>query len=172
MVDSDWLRHLAESQYRGGQWILKDPQKIRDLKIGRIKDSLFEIRDEAKTAVGLHNQYVPITRHMSYLETPLRPPHSQGGLLIMLGTIQVSLELLIAEQGTQVTGALVATLSTLHTDYTRGHQVFGRFQAQTDTFGSLVWRKENSLIMTAELIIKSMLEELTKTAFMIDQRPL
>ncbi len=167
MVDSDWIRNLAQAQYREGRWVLDDPQKILDLKLGRMKDSLYEIRDEAQAAVALHNQFAPPERQMSFLETQPRPPHSQGGLLLMLGTVQASLELLIANDGKQVVSALVATLSTLRTDYTRSHQVFGRYQAQTDTFGTLIWRKENSLIMTPELIIKSMLEELTKTVFKI-----
>jgi hypothetical protein len=167
MVDSDWIRNLAQAQYRDGCWVLDDPQKILDLKLGRMKDSLYEIRDEAQAAVALHNQFVSLERQMSFLETQPRPPHSQGGIMLMLGSVQASLELLIATEGHQVVSALVATLSMLRTDYTRSHQVFGRYQAQTDTFGSLIWRKENSLIMTPELIIKSLLEELTKTVFKI-----
>lgn len=169
MVDPEWIRHLAGARYRQDQWQLADPEKVENLKINRLKDALFELRDEAQASVALHNEYAPRARSVTYLPTEPRPPHCQGGFLIMMGTLQVSLELHINAQQGPILGALVATLSTLHADYTRSHHVLARYQAQTDTFGTLVWRRENSLIMTSELIIKSLLEELTKAAFKIEQ---
>jgi hypothetical protein len=169
MVDPEWIRHLAGARYGQDQWQLAEPEKVESLKIGRLKDALFELRDEAQASTSLHNQFAPRARAVTYLPTEARPPYGQGGLILMMGTLQVSLELLISNQHTPVLGALVTTLSTLHSDYTRSHKTLARYQAQTDTFGTLVWRRENTLIMTSELIIKSLLEELTKAAFKIEQ---
>jgi hypothetical protein len=58
-------------------------------------------------------------------------------------------------------GVLEASLTTIK-GYERATRVAFRLHPQVDPFGSLVWRGDNALLMTQELIIKRMFEDIAR----------
>lgn len=155
MVDSAWLKHLAEAQISGGKWTTKDQGEIARLAQRRVSEAIDILADEATESVRIHNEYAPDHRKVRFVPIPAHPPEHGGGFRLCLGRTQVGLDLRM--------GALVATLTTAEGFALKNREIH-RFLPHADAFGSVVWSRDNALLMTPELIIKRLLEDLTRAA--------
>lgn len=158
MADREWLRHLAEASYTGGQWRLKDPAEVRRLAAARIEDAVNGLYELALEACEILNEYARGKRVARAL--PMAPRDEEGigrvaGFMLLMGKCQINVELR--------KGGLDVTLVTVE-GFTRKPRRLYRLSAHADTFGSVVWSADNALLMTDELIMKRLLEDLTRAA--------
>lgn len=155
MVDSEWLKNLAGASLMGGRLTTSDPEGIKRLAEARVSAAIINLEDEAREAADIHNLHGRRNvRVLSFSETG-----PAAGFTLLLGKAQITL----AYQPY----ALVATLSVM-SGFRRASKEICRLQPHVDPFGSVAWRADNALIMTNELIMKKLFEDLTRAALEMD----
>lgn len=155
MADHAWLKNLAEAEILGGRWNTRDQGGIEKLAQKRVAEAIDLLAEEATESVRIHNEYAPESRKVRFVAIPPSPPEHGGGFRLCLGRTQVGLDFRL--------GALIATLTTAEGFALKNREIH-RFLPHADAFGSVVWSRDNTLLMTPELIIKRLLEDLTRAA--------
>jgi hypothetical protein len=154
MADKEWLRNLAQATWKDGRWQHAEPEKVKLLLRKRIEDAVYQILLEAQDAAEVFNQYTKAGQKLTVL-----PIYEQGdrlnGVTMMLGSAQAA----VRPDGQ----ALDFTLSVM-----QGFQRLAvrsyKILPQVDAFGSLIWQTGNSPMMTYDLLVKNILEDLTRHA--------
>lgn len=156
MADVEWLKALAHARLGPHGFAPDNVETVRNLTRTRIDEVLFALREEAEAACMIHNQYAKRERAIRML--PLEN-HNGGGFILLSGRAQLTL----IREGDQHTPSLVASLLV-----TRGFErqliLTRRFTPCSDTFGSVVWMQDNSLLMQNDLIIKRLMEDVSRGA--------
>lgn len=154
VTDAAWLKHLAHAQGKGKTLAPGDAQAVQALAAARVEGAIHELYAEAQESCLIFNEHARGARTVNHLPLPARTDGSSGFMLLM-GRVQVILE--AKEQ------RLEATL--VHVDgFIRQARRLHRFMPHVDPFGSLVWSMDNALLMTNELIIKRLFEDLARAA--------
>lgn len=153
MVDSEWLKNLAGATIKDGHWTVDDPDGVRRLAEARVTAAIVALEDEAREASEIHNIHARGERSVRVLSLAGAGPGS--GFTLLLGRAQVTLA--------YTPHALVATLSSME-GFRRSSRELCRLRPHADAFGSVAWRSDNALLMTNELIIKKLFEDLTRAA--------
>lgn len=155
MVDSEWLRNLAGATLQGGRLTAPDPEAVRRLAEARVAAAIVGLEDEAREAAEVHNSHGK--RHVRVLS--LTEPGPGAGFTMLLGKAQVTLS--------YMPYSLSATLTVMRS-FRRKTVELCRLGPHVDPFGSVAWRAGNDLIMTNELIMKKLFEDLTRAALETD----
>ena len=156
MADVEWLKALAGARLGPQGFRANDPEAVNRLARARIDDALHALSEEADMACCIHNDHARSERAIRLL--PL-PATSGGGLMLLSGRAQLSLV-----RETQPGGmALLETVLVLR-GFERRVVLERRYTPCSDAFGSVVWMQDNSLLMNYELIIKRLMEDLTRAA--------
>lgn len=155
MADAEWIRNLATASYKGGQWVPEDPESIQTLAASRIEQSLQALYEEAVEACEIFNTHAVGKRRIRLL--PLRPESGEGapGFLLLFGKTQIKIS--------YVPHRLTAVLSSMR-GFSHVTKTLHTFDPHVDAFGSLLWCMDNGLLLTSELIIKRLLEDLAQAA--------
>lgn len=160
MADQEWLKNLARARFVNGSWQHEEPAQIRELTAERMRmaaDDLFELAADYAEAF---NDLAKGRRQIRALRS------ANGGLLLLLGRSQMAL--------TPEVAALAITLTVVR-GYERATYPLYRLEPIADAFGMIVWRignaVDNTLIMTGELIIKRLLQDLTRAACEVGDIP-
>ncbi len=154
MADVEWLRHLALARGGGNALAPDDPAAVERLAAARVAGAIHELYEEAQEACAVFNDHARGVRAVNHLPLPARPDGGMGFMLLM-GRVQLILE---ARGQT-----LEATLVNVD-GYVRQAKALHRFLPLVDPFGSLAWSMDNALLMTNELIIKRLFEDLARAA--------
>lgn len=152
MADKEWLKNLSDATFAGGAWQHRDPDAARRLAEQRFARALNDLEDEAQEAAHAFNELANGRRTIKVLPIPAK---QGGGFMLLMGHCQLNL------QGKG--GALEATLITT-AGFERKAERLHRFAPHADPFGSLAWSRDNALLMGNDLIIKRLLEDLTRAA--------
>lgn len=153
MVDSEWLKNLAGATLSEGRWNVDDPESVKRLAEARVAAAIVALEDEAREAAEVHNLHARDARAVRVLSLAGTGPGA--GFTLLLGRSQVTLA--------YTPHALVATLSVM-AGFRRASRELCRLRPHADAFGSVAWQGESALLMTNELIIKKLFEELTRAA--------
>jgi hypothetical protein len=89
----EWLKQLASADFRGGQWLLADPDAARRTTMAAWDEALDELYDDACVSVGVFNDHRAGKDRMSVLASR-EQDRSEGRveeILIMLSGRQVRL---------------------------------------------------------------------------------
>jgi len=157
VADTEWLRNLAAATYRGGHWEHLEPHAVQELAQARLAHALQDLMDLAQESALVFNDCADGRRSIRVLELAPRPEtESQGGFMLLAGRCQ----LMVERRGT----ALATTLMVVR-GFQRQVAARKRLEPQVDPFGSLVWQGDNALLMTGDLIIKNLFEDLARVAF-------
>jgi hypothetical protein len=156
VADVEWLKALAKAELGPGGLGAEDPQAVHRLARARIDEALHALREEAEIACGVYNDHARAGRAMRVL--PL-PETAGGGFLLLSGRAQLSL----VREADGTGPALVETVVVMR-GFERRLALKRRFMPCTDAFGSVAWMQDNSLLMQHELIIKRLMEDLTRAA--------
>jgi hypothetical protein len=156
VADHEWLRNLASARFVDGAWTHADPRAVRDMVALRVDDAVQALSDEASEAAAVYNLHVRGTRQVRVLPLGER----QGGFLLLMGRCQMHVEL-HAPRGRR---ELVCTLTAVR-GFERTPLGTTRLAPHVDAFGSVAWQLDNALLMTQELIIKRLFEELARASF-------
>lgn len=154
MADVEWLKALASARLGPSGFCAEDPAAVNRLAKARIDEALHALREEAESACCIHNDHARCERAIRLLPLPLK---SGGGFMLLSGRAQLSLV-------REVDGhamALVETVMVLR-GFERRNVLCRRYTPCTDAFGSVVWMQDNALLMNYELIIKRLMEDLTR----------
>lgn len=150
-----WLKNLAEAEIKGDKWLCKDSASVQKLAQRRISEAIENLALEAAESIEIHNDHAPSHRKIRYLAVSPQPPLHGGGFRLFLGQTQIAMDFQM--------GALIAKLTTKE-GFALKSQEIHRFLPRADAFGSVIWARDNTLLMTPELIIKRLLEDLTRVA--------
>lgn len=154
MADKEWIRHLAQATWKDGRWEHQDPEKVRLLLRKRIEDAVFQVLLESQDAAEVFNQYTKAGQKLTVL-----PIYETGdrltGVTLMLGSAQAA----VRPDGQ----ALDFTLSVMQ-GFQRLAVKSCKILPQVDAFGSLVWQTGSSPMMSYDLLVKNILEDLTRYA--------
>jgi hypothetical protein len=157
MVDSPWLKNLAEAEIKGEKWTHKDQTSVQKLAQKRVTEAIDSLAEEAAESATIHNDHAPAHRKIGFVTIPSKLPEHGGGFRLFLGRTQIGLDYRM--------GALIATLTTSEGFALKSREIH-RFLPHADPFGSVMWSRDNALLMTPELIIKRLLEDLTRAALL------
>lgn len=153
MTDAAWLKHLAGARGVGKGLAPNDPEAVRQLAAARIEETIHELYDLAQDACLVFNEHAPHgARTANHLPLTAKPGGAPGFMLFM-GRTQVTLE--------YKDRTLVATLVNVD-GFIRQARRLHVFTPHVDPFGSLVWSMDNALLMTNELIMKRLFEDLAR----------
>lgn len=151
MVDSEWLKNLAGATLTDGRLSAPDPEAVRHLAEARVNAAIINLEDEAREAADVHNGYGRRTlRVLSFTDGG-----PETGFTLLLGKAQITIA--------YAPYSLTATLTVMRS-FRRTTREICRLSPHVDPFGSVAWRADNALIMTTELIIKKLFEDLTRAA--------
>lgn len=156
MTDVEWLKALALARPGPDGFTPDNPDAIRNLTRARIDDVLFALREEAETACSIFNQYA--RRERAIRLVPLANDRG-GGFILLSGRAQLTL----VREGDSNACTLVASLLVTR-GFERRHVMTRRFTPCSDAFGSVVWMQDNALLMQNDLIIKRLMEDLSRGA--------
>lgn len=152
MADKEWLKNLSNATFEGGAWRHKDPAEVKRLSEQRFARALNDLETEAEEAAFAFNELADGRKSIKVL--PIAGKQG-GGFMILMGRCQINL---------QASGpGLEATLITVD-GFQRKSERLHLFRPHADAFGSLAWSRDNALLMTNELIIKRLFEDITRAA--------
>lgn len=154
MADKEWIKNLASATWSKGKWRQSEPDSVRDLMKHRIDDAIYQILQEAKDACEMFNLYTKSSTKLTVL--PLGESQTNlSGVVFMLGSCQASLS-----AAGQIFEFILTTTKNFQKIVRNQYKVF----PQVDPFGTLVWQAENGPIMGYDMLVKRVLEELTRLA--------
>lgn len=153
MADKEWLKHLAGATWKDGRWQLAEPERARDLLRSRLEDAVDQLFLESQDACELFNLYAAANRKITVL--PIHQGSRMRGLTLMLGPAQAA----VTSDGQSLDFTLTITQGFQRIPV-RG----AKFLPQVDAFGSLVWHTNGGPLMSYDLLVKTILEELTRLA--------
>ncbi len=162
MADEAWLKHLASATLKGTFLAPEDPREVERLAASRIEAAIHELYEEAQEAAVVYNDHVRTGRTVAVL--PATPDAKAGagaakpgevGFMLLLGGAQISL--------IYRPHVLEATLVAMD-GFRRVARPLHRFEPHVDPFGSVAWNMDNALLLTNELIMKRLFEDLRRAA--------
>ena len=154
MADREWLKNLANSNYSDGQWFINE-EETTSLALARLDESISLLMEEANEACDIFNAHTRNEKNLHIL--PIKHANKQlRGFIILLGAVQLKLEV---EEN-----ILVSTLISVK-GFTKKSKIIHRMTPKFDAFGTLLWTMDNSLLLSVELIIKRMFEDLISAAY-------
>jgi tetratricopeptide (TPR) repeat protein len=162
MADHEWLRNLAGARYVDGAWTHGDPAGVRDMIALRVDDAVQALFDEASEAAAVYNLHVRGARQLRVLQLGER----QGGFLLLLGRCQLHVELVQTRGRRELVCTLIAVRG-----FERTALGVSRLTPHVDPFGSVAWQQDNALLMTQELIMKRLFEDLARASFEVGGLP-
>jgi hypothetical protein len=126
------------------------------LTAARVAEAIEALYDEARDAAEVFNLHATPPRTIRALKLAPRAPDMLGGLTLLAGKYQLIMEYKPPHLEARLTGVR---------QWLRVSRPLYRFRAKSDAFGTLAWAVDNALLMTNELIIKRLFEELVRVAF-------
>lgn len=154
MADREWIQNIANANYHGGRWSINE-ENTKKLALARLDEVLTLIVEEAKDTCAIYNAYTRNDKSINLL--PIKLSNKQlTGFILFLGSVQLKLE---TENST-----LIATIIAIK-GFTKDSKIIHTMTPQFDAFGTLLWKIDNSLLLSVELIIKRLFEDLISTAF-------
>ena len=156
MVDSEWLKNLAKASFEGGTWHHPQPSEVQSLTAARVAEAIDALYDEARDGAEVFNMHATAPRTIRVLRLAPRAPDMLGGLTLLAGKYQLIVEYRPPHLEARLTGVR---------QWLRVSRPLYRFRAKSDAFGSVAWSVDNALLMTNELIMKKLFEELVRVAF-------
>jgi hypothetical protein len=156
MADREWLQHLATARLVDGGLKPSDEEALSATVYSRIGNAIQDLRALAEDYAEALTEISQARINVRVLEVAAGDRGDQGpGFIMLLGRHQ----LCVRRQMYALTGEI-----SMVQDFER--QVLGSavFEPKTDSFGSLLWRSDNALLMTSDLIIKRLFEQLIKAA--------
>ncbi len=153
-ADREWLRNLANSNFTNGHWMI-DENKTRQLALSRLDETIMILFEEASEACEVFNAYSHEAKKINLI--PIKTPDKQlKGLILLLGRIQLKLEFFEHRIG--------ASLIIVQ-GFSKDSRQIHIFDPQFDAFGTLLWNMDRSTLLTPELMIKRLLEDLVCAAY-------
>jgi hypothetical protein len=156
MADQEWIKNLANAKFIDGTWETANPEAVTKLAADRIEDTIIEIYEEAAEAADVFNLHAVDRPAIRILPIARDKSAGEGGLIMLLGRIQLNLEI--------IKNKLEARITTVD-GYHRSTNLLASLHPHADPFGSVMWIADKSSLMTNEIIIKRLLEQLVKSAF-------
>ncbi len=156
MADQEWIKNLAGARLVNGQWRTDNPEEVTKLAAHRIEDTIVEIYEEASEAADLFNLHAVDRPAIRILPIPKDKSAGDGGLILLLGRIQLNVEI--------INSKLEARITTVD-GYSRITNLLASLSPHVDPFGSVMWIADKTSLLTNEIIIKRLLEQLVKSAF-------
>ena len=161
MADASWLKNLATSRYHDGTWHPEDPSAVQTLADERIRTVITELKVLADDFAETLSAVTSGRRTLKVLT--LASPDIPGFLLLM----ERSQLVVTGEKG-----LINVTMIKVH-GFSRQKSVLARLAPRTDAFGAVLWCPIDQtgrpvpmgLLMTPELIMKRLVEEITKAAW-------
>ena len=148
-----WIRNLAKARYDGNQWIVDDPESARLNATTQIDEIIGEALEEAIDAAEIFNFHAEGKKTLRIL--PIQPDSATvaAGFIMLLGRTQIKI--------LQVNGRIETAL-TLMRGYRVKSAALHTFDPIPDAFGNVQWLMDRKELLTRELIIKKLLEELVR----------
>ena len=156
MADKEWIKNLASAKFINGQWENTNPQSVSQLAEVRIEDSVAQLYEEASEAADLYNLHAVDRPSISILSIAKEKSRGNGGVIMLLGKTQLNIEI--------YNNTLEAQLTTVD-GFHRNTTILAKLTAQADSFGSVMWLADKSSLMSNELIVKKLMEQLVRSAF-------
>jgi len=156
MADKEWIKNLASAKLVNGQWQNTDPQGVSHLAESRIEESVVQLFEEATEAADLYNLHAIDRPSINILSIAKEKSRGNGGVIMLLGKTQLNVEI--------YNNTLEAQLTTVD-GFHRNTTILAKLTAQTDSFGSVMWLADKSSLMSNELIVKKLMEQLVRSAF-------
>ncbi len=156
MPDREWLQHLATARLVDGGLRPSDQEALSATVYGRIGSAIDDLKAMATDYAEALTEISQARLNVRVLDVAAGERGDPGpGFMLMLGRFQ----LCVRRQKYALTGEI----STVR-DFERHVLGSAVFEPKTDTFGSLLWQSDNALLMTSDLIIKRLFEQLIKAA--------
>jgi hypothetical protein len=160
MPDREWLEHLASARIVDGSWQADDMEAVNATIWRRVSSAAEDLMALAEDYASALTEVSGARLNVRVLATPAGQGANESqasgpGFMMLLGRYQLSVR--------RHQHSLRAEITVVH-DFER--QVLGNaaFTAKTDSFGTLLWRADNALLMTSDVIIKRLFEQLIKVA--------
>ena len=154
MPDREWLRNLATAKLTEGGWQPADAQAVRAAIMRRIAATVDDLQVIAEDYADALRDISGGRLNIRVFPVAAQPETAgQGGFMLLLARHQMTVTL----KETTLEVELV-TISGFER-HSRGSM---RFIPRADSFGSVLWQTDNTLLMTSDLIIKKLFEHLTR----------
>ena len=154
-MDRQWVKNLAQSQFREGHWKLANPAAARELSRHILQRIVNQIFTHMKEAVAIFNEYTKQEKKISLFPVFSKDREIMQGFVLVVGRLQLqlvqnqnSLDVLL----TRLQGYQQATVQLHHLD------------AHCDPFGGINWIMDGKSIMTEDMIVKQMLHDISHEA--------
>lgn len=156
MPDREWLQHLATARLVDGSLKPSDEEALRATVYSRIGHATEELKALAEDYAAALTEISQARINVRVLDIAAGERGEPGaGFIMLLGRHQ----LCVRRRNYTLTGEI----STVQ-DFQQ--QILGTavFEPKTDNFGSLLWQSDNALLMSSDLIIKRLFEQLMRAA--------
>lgn len=154
MADQEWLKNLSQALLSTDKKSLvpADPEEIHALLCQRIETSMNQLFNEANNSIKIYNFHASKERQISLFTLKPSEYKKDYGLVMSKGRVQAKL---IYREG--ILSSSITTASAFNVE--EMHQ--NLYSPFVDKFGSLMWKKDNTVLFTNENIVKEILEDLT-----------
>ena len=153
MPDREWLKNLATARLTEGGWEPADAQAVKTAIIRRIDDTVEDLKLLAEDYAEALTEISGARLNVRVLPVAPSEQATAGGFMLLLERHQMMVIL-----RNQVLEVELVTVQSFERQ-SHGHM---RFIPRADTFGTVLWQTDNTLLMSSDLIIKRLFEHLTR----------
>ena len=153
MPDREWLKNLATARLTEGGWEPADAQSVKTAIIRRIDETVEDLKLLAEDYAEALTEVSGARLNVRVLPVAPSEQATGGGFMLLLERHQMMVML-----RNQV---LEVELVTVQSFERQSHGQM-RFIPRADTFGTVLWQTDNTLLMSSDLIIKRLFEHLTR----------
>src|SRR5262249_35340382 len=118
-----------------------------------VEDIIGELLEEAIEAAEVFNHYAQGKKTLKILPLNVESELQTSGFLLLLGRTQIRI---------QQTGKTIEAMLTLMRGYQMKTALLHKFAPLVDSFGTVMWKMDDKLLLTKELIVRKLLEEVVR----------
>ncbi|NRA64054.1 MAG: hypothetical protein HRU19_06190 [Pseudobacteriovorax sp.] len=150
-MDLFWVKTLAKSKLKDGQWFLDNPDEVQKHNKRAISKKVSSIYQDLLMSVAAFNEHTQDDRQLNLCPMDKDADGLLQGFVILAENIQLKVE----RSGTKLMAILEFTES-----FQLRRRVLHQFEARLDALGGIRWCMDNKLFVTDDMIIKQLLHDI------------